>query len=164
MTPEQGIAQLQKQFRSVMIRLPVVVGNEAVNFALDNFRMQGFLGNSFEPWKPRRKSWVKDKRPNRALLVDSGKLKRSIRIVRVSPDGVTVGSDVPYAQAHNDGLRIGLIESVKGFTRKSGVGVRAYTRRVNQNIPRRRFLGNSPYLEARLRRQVTFQLAKEMKS
>ena len=163
MTPEQGIAQLQKQFRSALLRVPVIVGAEAVNFSLDNFRAQGFLGNTFEKWPQRKKSWVKDKRPNRALLVDTGKLKRSIRVVRATPNEVVIGSDVAYARAHNEGLRIGLIQSVKGFTRKSGVGVSAHTRRVNQNIPRRRFMGNSPYLDARLKRAVTLQLAKEIK-
>lgn len=163
MTPEQGIAQLQKQFRSALLRVPIIVGNEAVNFSLDNFRLQGFLGNTLERWQPRKKSWVKDNRPHRAILIDSGKLRRGNRVVRTTPSEVVIGNDVPYARAHNEGLKVGLIQAVKGFTRKSGVSVSAHTRRVNQNIPRRRFMGNSPYLEARLKRVVTLQLSKEIK-
>lgn len=157
MEPEQAIRLLERRFRSAWPRIPIIVGNEAVNFALDNFRRQAFLSYTSEPW-PARKVVKGDRRKNRGLLVDTGRLRRSIRIVSVTQSSVTIGSDVPYAKAHNEGSRIGLIQSVKGFTRKSGVEVKAHTRKVNQNIPRRRFIGNSPYLEARIKRVVTAEL------
>lgn len=162
MEPEQAIRLLERRFRSAWPRIPIIVGNEAVNFALDNFKRQSFLSHIAEPWPARK--WVKrDNRRNRGLLIDTGRLRRSIRIVSVTQSSVTIGSDVPYAKAHNEGSRLGLIQSVKSFTRKSGVEVKAHTRKVNQNIPRRRFIGNSPYLQARIKRVVSAELMRALK-
>lgn len=186
MTPEQGIAQVRAGFRRAWLRVPLLVGNEAVNFSLDNFRLQGFQGASFIKWPARKVGWVKDKRPGRALLINTGALRRSIRIVRLSSEGVTVGSDVKYARAHNEGYRMGHIQTVKGFTRnrtytdevsaprartakfqKIVIGqsqVKSHTRRVDVRIPRRQFLGNSPYLDARIKRVVTLACIREIKT
>jgi phage gpG-like protein len=185
MTPEEGIRILQNRFKSVWARLPVLVGNVAVNFTLDNFRRQGFLGNTLERWPARKQGWRKDKRPNRSLLINTGRLRRSIRILRVSPSAVVIGSDVKYAKAHNEGLRIGLIQTVKshkrsinyhdevsapgarspkfGVTKVGESTVKSHTRRIDQNIPRRRFMGNSPYLNASIKRTVSAEFLKAMK-
>jgi phage gpG-like protein len=183
---------LEQKLKGVMIRLPIVVGNEAINFALDNFRNQGFLGNSFVKWPARKKitRWGQRlKRPGRALLVDSGRLRRSLRIVSLDTGTVTVGTDVPYARAHNEGSRLGLIQTVRSHSRKiTKVGVvkkttfkkktnikwgrvdtggtivvKSYKRRINQHIPARRFLGYSPYLTAALKRVVNLQIMKTLR-
>jgi phage gpG-like protein len=163
MTPEQGIKLLQDRFKSVMTRLPVLVGNIAVNFSLDNFRRQAFLGNLLEPWPARRRGWKKDRRPNRNILINTGRLRRSIRVVRITPSTVVIGSDVKYARAHNEGMRVGMIQTVKGYVRKNGSTVKPHTRRIDQNIPRRRFMGNSPYLNAAIRRTVSAEFMKAIK-
>lgn len=163
MTPEEGIRMLQSRFKSVLIRLPVIVGNIAVNFTLDNFRRQAFLGHTLEPWAKRKGGWKKDRRPNRAILVNTGRLRRSIRIIRVSHYQVVIGSDVKYARAHNEGMRIGHIQKVKGHVRKNGSPVTAHTRNVDQNMPRRRFMGNSPYLNAAIKRTVTAEMIRALK-
>lgn len=159
----EAIRIIQERYKSVMLRLPVIVGNEAVNFVLDNFRLQGFQGSTFEPWAKRKRGWKKDNRRNRNVLVDKGRLRRSWRVTRATLDSITIGSDVPYAKAHNEGLRIGQIQTVKGFTRKSGASVKAHTRRVDQNIPRRRMIGKSPYLDARLKRVSSAAFLKEIR-
>jgi phage gpG-like protein len=182
------IQVLQQRFKEVIHRLPVLVGGEVVNFALDNFKRQAWLGESMQRW-PKRKDptkWgMKVKRPGRALLVDSGRLRQSIRIITHTMDSVTVGSDVPYAKAHNDGVRLGEIQQVKSFERKvHGVAkvqsikthksrnvkvqtgmqqVKAFTRRIDQRIPARRFIGNSPYLNARLQRVVSAEILRATK-
>ncbi|MBT1702943.1 phage virion morphogenesis protein [Chryseosolibacter indicus] len=163
MTPEEGIRLLQGRFKGVMTRLPVLIGNVAVNFSLDNFRRQGFLSNTLERWPARRRGWRKDNRPNRNILINTGRLRRSIRIIRVTPSMVVVGSDVKYARVHNEGMRIGQIQSVKGHTRKNGSTVKPHTRRIDQNIPRRRFMGNSPYLNAMISRTVSAEFMKALK-
>jgi len=162
-TPEEGIQRLISKFKGVMLRLPLLVGNEAVNFTLNNFQMQGFMGNTFQPWATRRTGWKRDKRKGRALLIDSGRLRRSIRITRITTDSVAIGTDVKYAKAHNEGVSIGVIQTVRSFTRKNGVGVSAHTRRVNIRIPKRQFIGPSPYLNARITRIVSAQFLKEMR-
>lgn len=162
--PEDQIRALQKRVKGAFNRLPTILGNEAVNFTLDNFRRQGFLGSSLESWAKRKVGWKKDNRSGRAIMIDTGRLRRSVRIVKATQDTVVIGTDVPYAKAHNEGLRIGVIQSVKSFSRKSGVEVKAHSRRINVSLPRRRFMGKSPYLEARLKRATMAELMKELKS
>jgi hypothetical protein len=41
--------------------------------------------------------------------------------------------------------------------------VKAHQRTINQNIPRRRFMGNSPYLDARIKRVATAEFMKALK-
>lgn len=162
MTPLQAIAQLQANFKNVLLQLPLVLGNEAVNFTLKNFRQQGFNGASFIPW-PKRKTTRRGSNNNGAILVHTGRLRRSVRVLHLAPHQVTIGTDVPYAKAHNEGSKVSVMQTVKGFTRKTGVEVKAHTRRVNQNLPRRQFMGPSPYLDATLQRAATALFLKALK-
>lgn len=182
------ISQLNTRFKSVALRLPAIAGRVVVNFALDNFKRQGFLGNGIEPWRERKdpNKWgQKVKRPGRSLLVDTGRLRRSIRITGISWDEVKVGADVPYARAMNEGVRLGEIQQVKAYTRKVNtvakmysikthrgstqkvqtgtVEVKGFTRRINQNIPARPFLAYSPYLVAQLQRELGAEILKALK-
>ena len=86
--------------------LPRMVGTEAVNFSKERFVQQNWYDTAPIPW-PKRKHDRRggEKRQQGAVLVDSGRLKRSIRIVSVSPSAVVIGTDVPYAQMHNDGFK-----------------------------------------------------------
>jgi len=159
----QAILEVERKFRSVFARLPVIVGNEAVNFTLDNFRMQGFMGNTFQRWLPRKQSWGNKKFGGKNILIGVGRLRRSIRITHVSANMVAIGSDVKYARAHNEGLRLGVIQTVKGFTRRNGTTVSGHQRRIDMRIPQRRFMGPSPYLNARLKRVALAEFMKENK-
>lgn len=159
------IRELEKRFANVITRLPVIAGNEVVNFALDNFKRQGFLADSFQPWKQRKMptKWGQNTKGGKALLVKSGRLRRSIRITQISTQSVTVGSDVPYAKTHNEGLRIGQIQTVKSFSRRNGQTVKGHQRRINQNIPARPFLKESQYLTAKLKRVLTAEIMKALR-
>lgn len=179
------LQELQRRFESVVLRLPKMAGNIAINFALDNFKNQSFLGETLQPWRPRKtpNKWGQTPpRNNRKILVDTGRLRRSIRIVSSTHNMVTIGSDVPYAKAHNDGVRLGEIQKVSSHTRKlNGIAtiqsiktkrsrkvkvqtgettVKAHTRRINQNIPARPFLKDSPYLRAKLERTIAAEILK----
>jgi phage gpG-like protein len=171
------IQVLQQRFKEVIHRLPVLVGNEVVNFALDNFKRQSWLGETMQPW-PKRKDptkWgTKVKRPGRALLVLNGRLRRSIRVITHTMDSVTVGSDVPYASVHNNGFRGNVHQVVNSYERKMKIktvgGIKSTTqfvtghnRKINQRIPARRFLGNSPYLNARLQRVASAEILRATK-
>lgn len=157
------ILMLDQKFRNATARLPLVIGNEAVNFTLDNFRMQGFMGNSFQRWVSRKQGWKKDNRSKRAILIDKGRLRRSIRITSLSRNHVAIGTDVVYARAHNEGLRLGVIQTVKGFTRRNGQAVKAHTRKIDQRIPKRQFMGDSPYLRTRIIRVAKLEYLKEIR-
>lgn len=170
MNNSNPIKEMERRFRAALTRLPAIAGNEVVNFALDNFKRQSWMGNREERWKPRKNptKWGQaPKRNGRAILMDSGRLRRSIRVIRTTADMVVVGTDVPYARAHNEGVRLGLIQTVKPFKRKLKNGgianVSRHTRRINQNIPRRQFLGNSPYLTDKLKRVANAEIMKAFK-
>lgn len=177
------INNLQSRFKQVLLYAPGMLGNDAVNFFLDSFKRQAWLGSRLEPWAKRRNN---KRRPGRAILVDTGRLRRSIRITKVSQGNVTIGTDVPYAKAHNEGFR-GTVQ-VKAHKRnkytKSRVGtgkltktgkertktistvsgssmVKAHTRKVN--IVQRRFMGTSPYFTKQLQRRLSAELMKAMR-
>ena len=112
---------VERHFKQVLQYAPGMLGNDAVNFFLDRFKEQAWLGTSREPWQKRKAftAWGKTPRnKGRAILIDTGRLRRSIRITQVSQMTVTIGTDVPYAKAHNEGMRLGLIQSVRSHTRK----------------------------------------------
>ena len=184
--------RIQRHFKEVLLYAPGMLGNDAVNFFLDRFKDQAWIGNGREPWQPRKAvtRWGKTPRnKGRALLVDTGRLRRSIRITSVHLMEVTVGSDVPYAKAHNEGMRLGLIQNVKAHKRKvTKLGitgrkelktktniqfgrvqtgetiVRAHKRRIDQRIPKRQFMGNSPFLANQLKRRLTAELMKGIRT
>lgn len=159
------------KIQQVLKEAPVILGGEGLNFFLDSFKQQGWMGDhGMEKWPARKKGgkWGKVSRPNRALLIDSGRLRRSVRIIRTGEMEVIYGSDVPYARAHNEGLRLGIIQQVKSFNRKTKLGktstVKAHTRRINQRIPKRQFMGSSTYLTKRLQRILTAEFNRTLKN
>jgi len=179
-----NLSATEQHFKKVLQYAPGMLGNMAVNFFLDRFRYQNWLGYSTEPWQQRRTNSRRNK--GRALLVQSARLKRSIRITRISGLTATIGTDVPYARAHNEGFK-GTV-SVKAHTRNrfskekigsgkftkkgkermktiqriSGSGeVQAHTRRVN--LPRRQFIGRSPVLEKQMQRKLQAELLKGLR-
>ncbi len=174
---------LKQRLEKAVNGLPPVLGTEAVNWVKDNFRRQGYPDKGgLQPWPPRAANSRRNK--GRALLVGQppGRLHRSPRILRRTGLRVDVGTDVPYAAAHNQGVnkvvtvaahRRNKIGKVKVSTGKSGqkfrtknavVGrgnVRSHQRRMN--LPRRQFIGASTILTSILRRRAIVHLGREMK-
>jgi len=168
--------------------IPHRAGALAVNFSKDRFRAGNWVNTTREPWAKRAdSSWVKRKeRPGRAILVDSGRLRRSIRVVSVSAERVVIGTDVPYARAHNEGFEGKVTQQVRAYTRnKKGrvdvynidtrkrssrtttvgnIPVKAHSRTINQKLPQRRFLGNSAILERQLNRMITVEIQRAIKN
>jgi phage gpG-like protein len=166
--------------RAQQVILPKIIGNEVVNFALDNFRRQGYLGDTFEPWRRRKPTGRRVS--TRAILIQSGRGRRSIRVTRADADIVAVGSDVPYMKAHNKGSTE--LVTVKAHTRKIygvakvGTGIYSVKSRrermrkesnlsghaqVKQHqrrmrLPKRQFLGKSQYLMSRLKRVYAVEI------
>ncbi len=161
------LEKIAGQFKQVLLRAPVILGNDALNFFLDSFKRQAWIGNSIEPWQPRKTvtKWGPTKRnKGRAILIDTGRLRRSIRVTKASEGMLIIGTDVPYAKAHNEGVRMGYIQSVKAFTRKTKKGktieVKAHTRKLDMRLPKRQFMGQSPILTKQLARRLTAELMK----
>jgi len=174
MVAEQ-MAKIQTRLADTLRTLPAIIGEEAVNFSLQAFDQQAWSGDVQQAWKKRKNptKWGKADETDRALLVKTGKLKRSVRITRILNDRVRIGaggSDVPYARVHNFGFRGKVNQKVNTFTRRMKNGkvqnVKAHDRTIHQNIPKRQFIGSekdSQYLRARIRRACIAELKKVMK-
>ena len=177
----------EAHLKRVVLYVPAMLGNEAVNFFTDSFRRQGWLGDRFEPWRKRK---VEGKRKGRAILIDRGRLRRATRIASNSGGVVVIGNDTPYAAAHNNGFRGTVTATVREHKRKSmsrkltiirtrssknrtGIEfgkyqtgehvVRQHTRTQRINLPQRRFMGNSPYLRTRLTRILAAEINKGLR-
>lgn len=186
-----GLAEFDQMMDKVsraINSIPRRAGALAVNFSTQRFRSQSWVDHTTDPWpKRKRSSWgKKQERPGRAILVKTGKLRRSIRVISVSPVRVVIGTDVPYARAHNDGFRGKVKQNVKahsrtrfGMAQSSVIGtrkgttrrvrmmdvkVKAHTRTIRQNLPRRRFIGTSAVLDKQLERMITVEIMRAVKN
>ncbi|MDB0616120.1 phage virion morphogenesis protein [Tenacibaculum dicentrarchi] len=83
----------------------------AVNFSKDRFRQKNWVDTSQEKWTPRKR-----KRAG-SILVKSSRLKRSIRKISEGKYYVLIGTDVPYAQIHNEGGTIKATARVRAHSR-----------------------------------------------
>jgi len=152
-------------------KFPLLAANEAQNFFLDSFKRQAWIGQTTEVWKSRKPS---KKREGAALLVKSGRMKRGTRIKRADWNSTIVANDTPYAGVHNEGFRGVYTRTAsrrvktKGSYKRMGdekkratkTRIMGVTHKVHQNMPRRRFMGNSPYLNRNIDRIFILQLSK----
>lgn len=137
-----------------------IIGNEAVNWSQDNFRLQGWRESTLLPWQPR----ISKRDPGRAILIKSGRLLRSIRITAVGDLTVSIGTDVPYARIHNYGGEVNRYARSETFLRNrisKGIRKGQFKKGVKAgkgftfsaggfNMPQRQFLGNSPMLQEQI--------------
>ena len=150
--------ELQKVYR----KFPDMAGITAVKFSKDRFVRKNWVDQTAEQWKPR-----KHKAPG-SLMVGkgSGRLKRSIRKTKVTRNSVTIATDVPYAEIHNEGGTINKTVSVKMHSRKRKgrvEKVKSHSRKMNTEIPKRQFIGESKMLLYRVERLLQLELLKILK-
>lgn len=175
---------LEKRAHSTLLKFPLLAANTGKNFFQQRFNAQNWIDNTTEPWRKRKKGAKRD--TGRAILTDTGRLKRGTRIKQADWSAVIVGNDVPYAEAHNSGFRgvvtvnehtrvatrkVGTKElKLKGRQRKARIGgrkvkikgashqVSSHTRKIN--LPKRQFIGNSAYLNRNINRVFIYELNK----
>jgi len=94
------IASHLKKYEAEIDSMVNTMGVMAKNHFTANFRKQGFEDEAVQAWTPRKKR----ERAGRAILVKSGRLRRSINFRKKGKWSVVIGTDVPYAQRHNEGL------------------------------------------------------------
>jgi phage gpG-like protein len=166
--------------------LPNEIAVLAVRFSKDRFREQAWLDSAKKPWASRKQRREGGKRKSQTLLVDTGRLKRSIRKVKVSQSEVVIGTDVPYAEIHNNGGKITAVANVKSFTKKAHTRkahtrtrkgtveavdaqtveahtVKAHRRKMNLTIKQRQFIGNSAALAKDIENLIVDRFEKAMK-
>ena len=105
------------------------MGVLAANHFTTSFRNQGFTDETLERWQPRKRT-ERSRLGNRAILVKTGRLRRSIRTKRFGLLAVKILTDVPYASVHNNGERSG---RGRGF-----------------KMPKRQFIGYSGVLNRKI--------------
>lgn len=166
MPTKHNFDQIVKSYKQFKKTLPQAIGTEAVNFAKDNFRRQGFQDIGVRKWKKRKPGSQRNK--GRGILIDTGKLKRSIRITRITGSRVYIGSNVIYAQIHNEGGRIKGSANVRAHRRRTRSGgltrVKRHTRQVNIRMPKRQFIGRSRMLDRRIQKYIRLRLLKVFKA
>lgn len=132
-------------------------GTRALRFSKQRFIQKNWVDTTPKAWEPRKR------KTNGSLLVKSGRLKRSIRIIRKTATSVTIGTDTPYARIHNEGGKINETVQVREHYRnrsarqKRGNGkikVKAHSRKVNYTIPKRQFIGTSRALTRKIKRKM----------
>lgn len=97
--------------RNLQKKLPTILGNEAVNFFQDNIK-QGIDATG----KPFQKRWGNfGRNSGRTVLTQSGNLRRSIRVVSLTPNKVTIGSNLPYANVQNKGAKLEITPKMRKF-------------------------------------------------
>lgn len=121
------------KFKAMKRSLPIVVANAAKNHYVDSFKKGGFTDENLDPWEKRK---AKDKRGGkRAILVKTGALRRSIRIVSATFSRIEVGSTgTKYAKRHNQGLDGMPKRQFIGASRKLQKKIRLIIKRKMQEI------------------------------
>ncbi len=142
----KDINVIVKEYAALQNKIPRLVGNTAVNTFKRNFQREGFItAGRLEKWIPRAVETVKTK--GRAILVQSGAMKRSIRVLMQMRGFVQIGTDKVYASIHNKGGNIRGTFKVRKHSRKKRGGkpttVKAHSRTVDITIPKRKFIGQS---------------------
>ena len=116
-------------FKPQLEKVVDAMGILAVSHFTTSFRNQGFTDESLQSWQPRKRI-ERSRMGNRAILVKSGRLRRSIRSKRFGFLSVKILTDVPYASVHNNGERSG---RGRGF-----------------KMPKRQFIGYSGVLNRKI--------------
>lgn len=114
---------IRSRLKQAMLSIPYKAGVIMVAYSKDRFKYQNWQDTYPEPWQRRSKKggWSnKGKTANnagRAILVQSGRLRRSIRIINTTGNSVTIGSDVPYAAIHNNGGMVNTTQRIRAHVR-----------------------------------------------
>jgi len=178
-TEHRKILKQIEKFKPEFDKLVDAAGVLAVNHFTKSFSEQGFTDETKESWKPRKRT-ERSRLGNRAILVKSGRLRRSLRSRRVGSLSVKILTDIPYAAIHNNG---GVIE--KDFDRKilsftsGGRFAKTKTRKNRKEIayqqqttinahsirmPKRQFIGYSGVLNRKIIKKIDVTIRKMFNS
>jgi phage gpG-like protein len=107
--------------------MPLLIGKLAQNHFTSGFREGGHMTDeSSEGWRQRKQP---DKHPGSAILVWSGHLMRSVKLLEYKFDRIAIGTrGIPYADRHNEGI----------------------TDKLGRQMPKREFLGHSMKLDNKI--------------
>lgn len=127
MAKEIDFDRINANIKKMANDLPRRAARAMLNQSKEAFRAEAWTDGGTKPWASRKRPNKADRATGRkrALLVDSGNLKRSLNIKKKTLREIRVGSyGIPYASRHNQGLA---------------------------GMPRRQFVGRSKELTHKLR-------------
>lgn len=132
---KEKVNSLQKAIKKDLI---YGLGYDSVEFFHKNFDNQGFTDRSLKKWKKR-----KSKRLTHPILNLSGKLKKSIKIIKFDSRHFVVESNLPYSRFHNDGY-LDSSQQVRGYHyRVNGKVAYRPSHARKMFMPQREFMGDS---------------------
>lgn len=178
-----AVKKTKAAFKHIERAGKVIVATEATNHFKQSWRDQGFTDQTIEKWKEvkRRKTGAKGTASSRrrAILVETGALRRSVQTIRRHQWPIIVGTrGLKYARVHNEGLSVQIPGGVRTLyfkvdfaTGKSKFSKKAhsnFSQEVNINpysikMPKRQFIGYSRKLEKRTRKLLTAEIHKSLK-
>lgn len=148
--------------------VPGIVAETATEFYKSKFLTQEWDG---VPWENLSPNYAKRKRRSKEKILTANRhLEKSIKPRDITPNRVTItaGSSIaPYARVHNEGLRVRGTRQVKSYTNNNFMGtgrkqlIKAHSRTVNYQMPKRQFMGHSVQLNRLLTRELTQFLNKK---
>lgn len=147
---QTNLSVISQRYNAMKKQLITKIAAVMLQFTDDRFREQGWKDENLQPWQKRKNN----KDVGRAILIKSGTMRRGNRIVSTTDHSVTIGNDVPYAKAHNDGFKGNV--TVKAHTRKTTKGsvpIKSFVK--NMNMPERKFMGESHSLRKKVRDLIT---------
>ena len=104
------IDKLRARYKSHKPQLLRKTAGIALAFFEESFAQQGFTDVNLQPWPKRLQN------NGQALLVDTGALKKSLKIKSAGGSQAVIGTaDLPYAQIQNDGGRIRITPKMRRF-------------------------------------------------
>lgn len=136
------IIEFTKKVEGVVGDFATIAGVEAINHFTKNFRKQGFDDDGVKPWKPRKRDRKRDS--GKAILVQSGALRKSLIRRRAGKFAVFIMSPLKYANVHN---------SEMSSQRRAGRG-KGFT------MPQRQFVGDSKKLNRIILRKLDNRINK----
>ena len=161
-----NLPQVLKAFEALKNNdMPLLVGKLAQNHFVSGFRTGGGQTDASEGgWKPRTSKDKSDRRnpnKNRAILVKTGHLRNSIRLMEYKFDRIVIATKgIPYASIHNEGgtIQKGAGSHVLSFGKKGRFvrpGKAKYQQKVGIGaheikIPKREFIGRSKKLDKKI--------------
>ncbi|HUM50472.1 MAG TPA: phage virion morphogenesis protein [Chitinophagales bacterium] len=167
----EGEEELNRKIQAVQFFLHNdimdIIGVESVNHFKQSFEDEGFTDSSLEKWKSRASKRLT--RNEQKTMSDTGELADSIDY-KVNGMELTVYSDKPYAQIHNEGGEITVTPKMRSFfIFKHYEAVEAGNDDVADmwlamffsdtiTVPERQYIGESEMLNANIMDKIVRQL------
>lgn len=149
---------LAGRYRAMRRKLPATVSQMAVTTFKENFKAQGLVvtAGQVEKWKPRQKPRGRSNPARRAILIKTGRLRRSLRAAPTY-DYARVVTSVPYAAIHNRGGQM------RGQKRAYATNLRSGLTKLRQSgspamMPARPFMVTTPLLLSKVGTYMQGQL------